>query len=46
MEVIMTGLLEKNLAPDKEMDAMAWVKHMNLLKAMAEEVVVREIIYT
>ncbi len=46
MEVIMTGLLEKNPAPDKEMDAMAWVKHMNLLKAMAEEVVVREIIYT
>lgn len=46
MEVIMTGLLEKNPASDKEMDAMAWVKHMNLLKAMAEEVVVREIIYT
>lgn len=39
VEVIMTGLLEKNPAPDKEMDAMAWVRHMNLLKAMAEEVV-------
>lgn len=46
VEVIMTGLLEKNPAPDKEMDAMAWVRHMNLLKAMAEEVVVREVIYT
>lgn len=46
MEVIMTGLLAKNPAPDKEMDAMAWVRHMNLLKAMAEEVVVRELIYT
>ena len=46
VEVIMTGLLEKNPAPDKEMDAMAWVRHMNLLKAMAEEVVVRELIYT
>lgn len=46
VEVIMTGLLEKNLAPDKETDAMAWVKHMNLLKAMAEEVVVREVIYS
>ena len=45
VEVIMTGLLEKNPAPDKEMDAMAWVRHMNLLKAMAEEVVVREVIY-
>ncbi len=46
MEVIMTGLLEKNPAPDKEADAMAWVRHMNLLKAMAEEVVVRKLIYT
>ena len=46
VKVIIIGLLEKNPAPDKEMDAMAWVRHMNLLKAMAEEVVVREIIYT
>lgn len=46
VEVIMTGLMEKNSAPDKETDAMAWVRHMNLLKAMAEEIVVREIIYT
>lgn len=45
VEVIMTDLLEKNLAPDKEMDAMAWVRHMNMLKVMAEEVVVREVIY-
>ena len=46
MEVVMAGLLEKNPAPDKETDAMAWVSHMNLLKAMAEEVVVREVIYS
>lgn len=46
VEVIMTGLLEKNPVPDKETDAMAWVRHMNLLKAMAEEIVVREVIYT
>ena len=46
VEVIMAGLLEKNPVPDKETDAMAWVRHMNLLKAMAEEVVVREVIYT
>jgi len=45
MEVIMTGLLEKNPAPDKETDAMAWVGHMNLLKTMAEEVVLTEVIY-
>ena len=46
VEVIMAGLLEKNPAPDKETDAMAWVRHMNMLKVMAEEVVVREVIYT
>ena len=46
VEVIMKGLLEKNPAPEKEMDAMAWTRHMNLLKAMAEEVVLAEIIYS
>ena len=46
VQVIMARLLEKNPAPDKETDAMAWVRHMNLLREMAEEVVVREIIYT
>lgn len=45
VEVIMAGLLEKNPEPNKETDAMAWVRHMNLLKEMAEEVVVREVIY-
>ena len=45
-EVIMAGLLEKNPAPDKETDAMDWVGHMNMLKAMAEESVIREVIYT
>ena len=45
VEVIMVGLLEKNPAPDKETDAMAWVRHTNMLKEMAEEVVVREVIY-
>ena len=46
VEVIMAGLLENNPAPDRETDAMAWVRHMNMLKAMAEEAVVREVIYT
>ena len=45
VEVIMDGLLEKNPPPDKETDAMAWVRHMNLLKAVAEEVVMAEVIY-
>lgn len=46
VEIIMEELLETNPGPDKETDAMAWVRHMNLLKAMAEEVVVREVICT
>ena len=45
VEVIMEGMLKKNQAPEKETDAMAWVGHMNMLKAIAEEVVVRELIY-
>lgn len=44
-EVIMAGLPEKNPVSDKEMDAMDWVRHMNMLREMAEEVVVREVIY-
>ena len=39
VEVIMERLLEKNPAAEKETDAMAWAGHMNMLKAMAEEVV-------
>ena len=46
VEVIIAELLEKNPDLDKETDSMAWVGHMNMLKAMAEEVVVREVIYT
>lgn len=42
----MAGLLEKNPAPDKKTDAMAWVGHMNLLKAMAEEVVVEKLLHS
>lgn len=46
MEVIMTGLLGKNPAPDKGTDAMAWVRHMNMIKVIAEEIVVRDVICT
>lgn len=45
VEVLMEGLLEKNPAPEKEADAMAWTRHMNMLKAMAEEVVLAEVTY-
>ena len=39
VEQIMTELLEKNPAPDKSTQQLAWVQHMNMLKAQAEEMV-------
>ena len=44
-ERTMTTLLDKYPAPDKERAQLLWVAHMNGLKAQAEEVVVREIVY-
>ena len=37
--------LGKYPAPDKERAQLLWVAHMNGLKAQAEEVVVREVVY-
>ena len=45
-EQMMTELLAKNPAPDKEQNQMAWVQHMNSLKAQAEELVMTELIYS
>ena len=45
LERTMTALLDKYPAPDKERAQLLWVAHMNGLKAQAEEVVVREIVY-
>ena len=42
----MKELLERNLAPDKEKKQMAWVQHMNSLKAQAEEMILTELIYS
>ena len=36
--------LEQNPAPDKETNQMAWVQHMNSLKAQAEEILLAELI--
>ena len=44
LELIMNQLLEKDLAPDKKQSAMAWVQHMNALKAQVEEVILTELI--
>jgi len=45
LERTMTTLLDKYPAPDKAHAQLLWVAHMNGLKAQAEEVVVREIVY-
>ena len=42
----MEQLLKQNPAPDKESRQMAWVQHMNSLKAQAEELVLTELIYS
>ena len=46
MQQLMKELLERNPAPDKEKKQMAWVQHMNSLKAQAEELVLTELIYS
>ena len=46
MQQTMAQLLKQNLAPDKEQNQMAWVQHMNSLRAEAEELVLMELIYS
>lgn len=45
MARLMRELLEKNPAPDKKSSQMAWVQHMNSLRAQAEEIILEELIY-
>ena len=44
MEQMMAELLKANPVPDKKSNQMAWVQHMNMLKAQAEEVILTELI--
>lgn len=44
VEQLMAELLEQNPSPDKKTDQMGWVRHMNALKAQAEEAVLEELI--
>ena len=44
-ERTIAALADKFPAPDKERSQLFWAAHMNGLKAQAEEVVVREIVY-
>ncbi len=45
MKTQMPKLLQKYPAPDKAKDQLAWVAHMNNLMAMAEEVILTELVY-
>ncbi len=44
MKQLMKELLAANPAPDKRTRQMDWVRHMNALKAQAEEIVTAELI--
>ena len=46
MQQTMEQLLKQTPAPDKAQNQMAWVQHMNGLKAQAEELVLTELIYS
>jgi hypothetical protein len=45
LTLLMRQLVEKNPPPDKAANPMAWVAHMNALKAQAEEMILTELIY-
>ena len=44
-EVILKQLEEKEPLPDKEADRMAWVRAANQHKTIAEEIILKELIY-
>ena len=43
---VIYGLLKVNPAPDKATNQLGWIQHMNMLKMQAEEIILRELIYT
>lgn len=45
VESFMEAMLEKHPTPDRNTDPMAWVGYMENLKAQAEEIVTRELIF-
>ena len=46
LERQMAALLEKDPAPDKAAQQMAWVQHMNACRAQVEEAILNELIYS
>lgn len=45
VETLLDSLNEKFPAPSKEKDPLAWAAHQNSLTAMAEEIVLKELVY-
>ena len=45
VETLLDSLNEKFPAPNKEKDPLAWAAHQNSLTAMAEEIVMKELVY-
>lgn len=45
MDVLMEQLLEITPASSKKDNQMVWVQHMNMLKVIAEEMVLEELVY-
>lgn len=45
MDMTIKRLLKQHPAPDRDVDFLAYVGHMNNLTAMAEEAVLRDLIY-
>lgn len=46
MELLMEQLLVKCPSPSKKENQLAWVQHMNILRAIAEELVLSALIYS
>ena len=44
LEQLMKEFLDKNPAPDKKSNQIEWVRHLNSLKAQAEEIILTELI--
>ncbi|MEG2262115.1 MAG: TnpV protein [Clostridia bacterium] len=45
VELLIGQMLGKSPVPDKATDQLGWIRHMNSLKAQAEEIVRNELIY-
>jgi hypothetical protein len=46
LDFMMKQLTEQDPPPSKATDPMGWVGHMNMLQAQAEEIILKELIYS